>query len=235
MFDNIYKYLEWDSSFFGFKVSQIVKKNISRDDLSVILKELKKEDFKLVYMFFVNGVCLPIPIFNINYIQKKITYKKKISVLTGIENNIRKYEGGIPTSQLVNLAIASGQFSRFRLDERIKKCKFKELYEKWIVASVNKENALGVLVYKINKITAGLVTYDKSYNHGKIGIISVDQSYRRLNIASSLLNAAESYLVEAGCDDVTIATQDCNEAACRLYEKNGYQISMTEHVYHAWL
>ncbi|WP_339137797.1 MAG: GNAT family N-acetyltransferase [Candidatus Electrothrix sp. GW3-4] len=231
----IYNYLEWDSDFFGFKVSQIVKKEISKYELSLVLDELRKENFKLVYMFLLNGIVFSIPYVEIKYIQKKITYKKEIRVPIKINNNIRKFERKNPSDRLVNLAIVSGEFSRFRLDGNIYYSKFKELYEGWIVSSVNKKIALGVLVYEVNNIIAGMVTYDKFENHGKIGIISVDQSYRRLNIASSLLNAAEFYLAKAGCDEITIVTQDCNKPACRLYEKKGYKIKKIENVYHMWL
>ncbi|WLE98289.1 MAG: GNAT family N-acetyltransferase [Candidatus Electrothrix communis] len=136
---------------------------------------------------------------------------------------------------MIDLAIESGIYSRFKLDENIDEIKFNDLYKKWIVNSVKKEIAAGVLIYEIDNKLAGLITFDKSHGVGKIGIIAVDKCYRRRSVGSFLLTAAEYYLYEAGCDKITIATQDCNKAACQLYEKNGYHIDGAEYVYHIWL
>ena len=136
---------------------------------------------------------------------------------------------------MINLAIESGICSRFKLDKNIDESKFNELYKLWIVNSVKKEIAAGVLIYEIDNKLAGLITFDKSQGVGKIGIIAVDKCYRRRSVGSFLLTAAEYYLYGAGCDKVTIVTQDCNTPACQLYKKNGYHVDGAEYVYHIWL
>jgi dTDP-4-amino-4,6-dideoxy-D-galactose acyltransferase len=230
-----YFFVDWDSKFFGFNVAQINRENIRKKELSKILTGLKKENYRLVYLFVSKKISYSLPNFNIKYICKKIIYQKKILPQCLIHKNIKKYKMPYPTDQMIYLAIESGICSRFKLDKNIDENKFNELYEKWIVNSVKKEIAAEVLIYEIDNKQAGLITFDKLYRVGKIGIIAVDRCYRRRSVGSFLLNAAEYYLHEAGYDKITIVTQNYNKAACHLYKKNGYHIDGAEHVYHIWL
>lgn len=232
---NKYFIVDWDSSFFGFNIARINRESIRQKELAIILNDLKKKKYRLVYLYVSEKIFYSLAFFDMKFIYKKIKYAKNKLLYHEIDERIKRYEMPYPTEQMIDLAIESGIYSRFKLDENIDENKFNELYKKWIVNSVNKKFGQGVFIYEIDDKQAGLATFDQYQDTGKIGIIAVDKSYRRLNIASSLLNAAECYLFDAGCNVVTIVTQDCNKPACQLYEKNGYQIHDTAYVYHIWL
>ena len=70
-------FVDWDSKFFGFNVAQINRENIRKEDLTKILTGLKKENYRLVYLFVSKKMSYSLPNFNIKYICKKIIYKKK--------------------------------------------------------------------------------------------------------------------------------------------------------------
>ncbi|MBK7712968.1 MAG: hypothetical protein IPJ37_20055 [Bacteroidales bacterium] len=48
---NDFRLLEWDSSFFGYKIAALHPSGLSSDELKRMVDDLFKEDFKLAYCF----------------------------------------------------------------------------------------------------------------------------------------------------------------------------------------
>jgi len=143
-----------------------------------------------------------------------------------------------PSVEVVRLAVTAGACSRFRLDPQIPRESFERLYERWIVRSILGELADVVLVAGHDNSAsnpAGLITVCVTDGHGSIGLIAVDESARGQGIGTQLIQAAHRWLLGRGARRVTVVTQLDNQAACRLYEKCGFEQAELQHVYHFWI
>ena len=230
-----FRHLDWDTKFFNFKVGEIKNIDISETELEIGLNSLKDRGYVLIYLFLSNEIQHKLSSYSLKLVDKKITYSKIISKQQFAVENIQKYNLQYPNQDLLNLAIESGVYSRFNVDENIKNEKYHELYKQWIINSVNKKIAKEVLIYNQGSDIAGMITLGEKNNKGDIGIIAVNKDYRGNRIASKLIGSAEKYFANLGYSELQVVTQGNNIPACKLYEKLGFNIEKTEYVYHIWL
>lgn len=90
-----------------------------------------------------------------------------------------------------------------------------------------KENPLNkILVAIVDDKIVGFIDFMITFNSSTIVQIAVKPEYRKQGIASSLLKEMEN-IFPKGIDDVvetvTLEVRKSNEAAIKLYEKNGYE------------
>eukprot|EP00924_Labyrinthula_sp_SR-Ha-C_P005790 snap_masked-scaffold_14-processed-gene-5.54-mRNA-1 protein AED:0.12 eAED:0.12 QI:0/0/0/1/1/1/2/0/167 len=62
----------------------------------------------------------------------------------------------------------------------------------------------------------------KEYNRGYIGMLTVDEKYRRAGIGSKLVTAAIEALQKADCVEVVLETETKNTSAIQLYQRFGF-------------
>ena len=229
--------LEWDSNFFNIKVGRVTSPILDNNELSAVLKELKKMKIDLGYY----SSPLPLTLFpgipylyDINLVDKKITYLKNINENIIFSNSVKEYKAQYPDKKLLQLAVESGIYSRFNVDAKIGRSKYEELYKKWIINSVNKKIANKVLVYLDKNIVAGFVTLGEKNSRADIGIIAVDAEYRGKGIGKNLMSSAENWFANKNYNEMQVITQKDNLPACRLYESCGYKIDKMEYFYHLW-
>lgn len=237
-----YQILEWDSNFFGFAVARIIPKKISCEQLQNILIDLKKINVKLVYWATDSADTeshMAAKYLGGYLADEKITYSIDLKKI--YENNIlspikvEEYNQQIPNSELENLAIQSGMYSRYNLDPNFSKSQFEKLYRNWIINSTNKTISDAVLViHEKNKIV-GMITLVEMAENGYIGLIAVDSSMRGKGLGKALVRSAISWFKVKGYDKIKVVTQTRNIAACNLYEKIGFSEKKVEYFYHFWL
>ena len=232
---NPIKYFEtlpWDSKFFRFPVARI------NDEVDIfanknILQSLFENNIRLAYYSSSRKLVIPESnLYEVKLVDKKVTYTKEI-IDQKVSPKIMYYDKKFPEPKLISLAIESGIYSRFNVDERMGREKFEALYRQWIVKSVAKEIADEVLVYKINDEIAGFVTVGKKSNRADIGIIAVDNKYRGRGVGKALMLGAES-LYKNKFNYIQVVTQKDNLPACKLYESCGYTRESLEYFYHIW-
>lgn len=234
-----YEILEWDSNFFGFNVCRISQPTLSNDELTETLKLLHSLQIDLVYcslenqLTSLNGISA---FYDIKLVDKKITFAKKLNSTPAFNQHgaISEYNENYPEKKLIELAIESGVYSRFNLDDRIEREKYRDLYSLWIVKSVSKKLAKEVLVFRADNEIAGFVTLGEKNERADIGIIAVDSLYRGQGIGKSLMLSAEKWFIDKKYDSIQVVTQGENIPALRLYESCGYQIEKVEYFYHFW-
>jgi dTDP-4-amino-4,6-dideoxy-D-galactose acyltransferase len=231
--------LNWDTEFFGFPVASCELKE--EDKIDFIRDSAINDGINLLY------VVVPDCYYPHLYKQlEKLRAVKQDEKTTYIKRDIRytelpigvqieEYQNGIPTPEMYELAIASGEYSRFHLDTRISENKFQEMYRLWIENSTKKQIADTVLVARIENTIVGLVTLKFKEKIGQIGIIAVASTVRGMGIGKQLMRAAENCCFQNGMDHMLVVTQAFNESACRLYDKAGFVVFKTEHIYHWWL
>ncbi len=239
----LYKELQWDSEFFGFKIASCHITNPL--EVSKTINFLKSLGVKLIYLN--SKTMLPealIKDYNAILIDEKTTYvlnliKSNKPITPQIKLNtkavIRPYHPDMNIEQLINLAIQSGLYSRFAIDKKISHSKFVELYTLWIKNSLNKKIAEEVLVLQTNERINGIITLGVKESYGDIGLVAVDKSCRGKGFGLKLLEAATCWFIQNQFTMCQVITQGKNIAACKLYEKYGFQKTKVDYLYHVWL
>lgn len=232
-----FEILSWDSELFQFKVCQINDLPQNDKEFASFMHEIFKEEITLCYYRSIIKLALPTAIsgfFDINLIDRKTTYSKPLAEKVLPNSNIQPYKKSYPEEKLFDLAIQSGIYSRFNVDEKISTSTFEELYKLWIINSVNKKIAKEVLVYYKQDELAGFVTLGEKNNRADIGIIAVDEKFRGKGIARALMSEAENWFIDNGYHNIQVVTQELNIPACKLYERCGYEKESQEYFYHFW-
>ncbi len=238
---DVFKLLEWDSSFFGFPVALIQKEVLTEEELSDALGQLKKQGVKCVYWpasaqhpelisygCKLNGILADTKIiysrslagFNFNYAEKLY---------------ISPYNSAEPEEALIQLAIASGDYSRFKSDKKFGDESFKKLYTMWITDSVNKKIAREVFVSRYQNDLTGFISVGEKNDTGVIGLVAINEKYRGVGIGNMLMEYTLSWFNKNGFNKVEVATQKENKAACSLYEKFGFKPEKIFNYFHFWL
>ena len=79
---------------------------------------------------------------------------------------------------------------------------------------------------------AGFAIAHPYKKHGRILTLDVLPEARRSGLGSSLLNECETRMRQRGCTEVYLETAVNNEAALKLYHKQGYRILRTLPAYY---
>lgn len=220
-----HNYLEWDSNFFETEVYKCICDDISLFDAS-------KLSNGLTYLFSKKEI---IDLKGLLYDQK-VTFKKNIHQhQIKIDQNIEVVSADSEISEeLLKLSYQSGEYSRFKKDPKIPSNKFLDLYQLWIVNSVNRSFSDEVFVYKVDGVEVGMITVKKQQDFCKIGLLAVDNSQRGKGIGKKLMDAAEKWALEHGCVTIFVETQQNNMLACEFYKKRSYHVDQKEYIYHLW-
>lgn len=224
------KAIEWDSQFFDLNIGGVV---LDKELSETAFNLLKKEDqYDLIYIL--SKVDQPV-ISNI-YSEVKVEFEKEIKSVNGeINQEIISLRNTAFSKDILQLALDSGEFSRFKMDQNFKTEDFLKLYSAWIHNSIYDTYADEVFGYVLYGKVAGLVTvkiHEKDL--AVIGLIGIDESARGKGIGTKLMERAEQYARERQCNKVQVATQKSNEHACKFYLKNGYNIFKETKIYHLW-
>lgn len=98
------------------------------------------------------------------------------------------------------------------------------------------ENPLNkILVAVIDNKIVGFIDFMITFNSATIVQIAVKKEYRKQGIASSLLKEMENCFpndIEDVVETVTLEVRKSNDAAIKLYEKNGYEFVVEKKHYY---
>ncbi len=235
-----YQVLGWDSDFFGVKVVRIAEPRLLARDLTTLLAELGAQHVKLAYWASDRQLDpTEIKLLGGTLVDTKQTFSmdfRRARVHAPPEGAmVVRYDPSMSIGEFEDLAVQSGEYSRFATDPRIPRAKFVGLYTMWMQRSLQKEMASEVLaIREAGRIVAAVTLGDKG-GRGDIGLLAVDQAARGRKYGQSLVGAAQRWFVENGYRFGQVVTQAVNTPACNLYRKCGYSVEKVEYVYHFWL
>lgn len=226
--------LDWDSEFFGLRIGRV--EIVSEEDAYALAvqRDLLKNDFDLIYVFANHGLGF----FGAD--AKKVD-EKVVYVLSGNpclephDNVVLWNDNKGVTDDLLHLALISGKYSRFRLDERFPFGSYERLYSRWIEQSVNHTIASEVFCYMVGEVPRGLATLDRKNYNGTIGLVAVHDGFQQRGIGTTIIQQVIHYAQKQRCRRLTVATQLENVSACKLYEKCGFQVDSVTDVWHWWI
>jgi dTDP-4-amino-4,6-dideoxy-D-galactose acyltransferase len=240
--------LAWDSDHFGFPVAQITEPCLPQALLENALLAARRRGVHLVYWPAHPQQTQPAALlrhFGGLLVDQKVTYQATLAgpVADGSSSLARElmvgeYPKGRATSALVDLAVAAGAYSRFRVDPRLPTATYVSLYEMWMQRSTSHELADTVLVALRRdnpEVLVGMVTVSAKGHIGHIGLIAVAPAVRGHGVGLKLLEAAHAWMLGHDAAQARVVTQLANRPACRLYERAGYRAVDVKHVYHFWI
>lgn len=226
--------LQWDSDFFGLRIGRVDLQ--TAEDTIELTKQQEnlKLQFDLLYIFDPNNVGFSAE--GVRLVDEKILYSKPCEPRKQFLE-ISFYKDTQPNEDLYRLALVSGGYSRFKLDERLSKGCYERLYTRWIENACPKEGTnKQILIYKNAQGTAkGMITIDHTGELGHIGLVAVDTDAQHQGIGGKIMSSLNGYLFERGIKTLEVPTQKANTYACRWYEKNGFTIQSVTPIYHWWL
>lgn len=235
------RYLQWDSNFFKFKVAEIKSPIIFElPSLTDLINKLKEEGCRLIYLYVdpadreTNKLAIAKDWL---LADEKITYSLELTAKSNKSKltDVSIYSQGYPNNELINLAIQSGEWSRYKIDKNFKSDDYEKMYRIWIEKSVKGEMADVVLVHRTEEYIDGMITVSIKDNIGIIGLIGVDELARGRGVGTKLIDAAINYCLARGSGTIKVATQKQNTSACKFYEKNNFKINQLVNLYHIWL
>ena len=228
--------LVWDSNWMGFPVARFIVD--SSDNMTIAVAQCRAAGMRLLYLVLdpadtvaaaaaaATGALL---------LDVKLSYEKRLPGLT---------MSGVPpvgtvlaladatTPQLVALAFQSGEYSRFRRDFRIGIQAFEGLYAHWLGKAL--VNGRVWAASNANE-TVGLLAFDVRGGDASIELLAVAPTARRQHIGQYLVQVAEQAAQHQGYATLQVVTQGANQPARQFYERCGFQVRHTEHIYHLWL
>ncbi len=224
--------LPWDSTFFNLEVGET-----DIDQLSLEYRLRLIEEGKVYDLIYLNSNCpfeSNIDGFDKIELPKSILFQKHITKINQSHSKVSDLIDKSDSSQIISLAVKSGVYSRFKLDNRFPKDNFERLYKTWGEGIITKRLADEVLVYRHHEKVVGFVSVQYNINEGKIGLIAVDENFRGQGIAKNLIREVENRLIQKGYKQLVVVTQSVNHGAMKLYNSLGMEINEIKYVYHLW-
>ncbi len=229
---------EWDSEFFCLNVAEAILSDFSESNLIKFVETLKKGKYSLVYIYPQDIKSYELLINNkIPLVDKKVSFQKnvKISSITLVKE-IQSYRLNKEYPKLLELAYASGEYSRFKLDTNFEISAFENLYKTWLDNSINKKIADDVLVWCSEKNEMlGFITYKIKNSILKIGLLAVDKNARGYGVGKALMQHIEYIAYNNKLSIIEVDTQENNQIACAFYKNIGYKVHKTQSIFHLWL
>ena len=226
--------LEWDSSFFGFPVSQLKRDSIRVEDLRDIYCNT---DARLIYYFtsqLISEEIFKNSYFSAKLVDTKIAIHKPLKIDARLHPKVEIYEDEKADERLLQLALTAGTHSRFFKDDNISHSKAKELYEIWIDKSVQRIMADIVLVYRENNKIIGFITINTKEDQPHVSLLAVDPLHEGKGVSFALMNSMEWILFQKGYKIVKSETQAQNKKALSIYRRQGVEFGEQHYIYHLW-
>jgi dTDP-4-amino-4,6-dideoxy-D-galactose acyltransferase len=234
---NTIEFLKWDSEFFGYEVARIFFDQYGCETLDYLFQQLEHKETRLSYLFvpetnkelnqlIINKGCI--------LVDKKTIYSKTTEKHNFYSNKIIEYQKNEINEKLIELVLEAGSYSRFKQDVNFTNREYERLYIEWLHKSLNKSLALNTFVSILDSGIVGIITLGEKSGSADIGLVAVNKNSRRLGIAKDLIHFADNAASDLGFDNIKVATQFQNIAACKLYEKCNFHIESTINIYHYW-
>ena len=228
------KRLDWDSDFFGLRIGRV---DIATAEECVALacqQEALEGNYDLVYVFASHGLDVSLP--NVKLVDEKVVYMLPLPYYSEPNRNVRLWSQAMGvTDELLHLALVSGTYSRFKLDERFPSGSYERLYSRWIENSIKHILATEVFCYMEDRLPKGLVTLNDKNGVATIGLVSIHEDFQHRGIGTIMMHHVSHFAQGKGCKKLMVATQLKNTPACWFYEKNGFSVESITDIWHWWL
>lgn len=98
-------------------------------------------------------------------------------------------------------------------------CQYYREFDESGIDLFNSRPFSNMIVYELDSKIVGFINYSIIYDRAELDYIYVDESYRRKNIASELLQYCIDVAIKSGCRNITLEVNEHNKCGLSLYEK----------------
>lgn len=238
------KILEWDTSFFGFRVAMVFKNALDQELAENIDTWCLRNSVQCLYFLARGDDSTTTNIamdHNFRLVDIRMTLRHQMK---DIEQNLAGPDAETvrlrsarsnDLIELEDIARDSYHDTRYYFDENFPRELVSELYSTWVRNSFN-GYADTVLVVEDKNTPIGYITCDLEEERcqGRIGLVGVHKSQRGKGLGRLLVNHALEWFTKKGADTVVVVTQGRNIAAQRLYHQCGFMPHKVQLWYHKW-
>ena len=236
--NNICKFLEWDSSFFGVRVARLSSRVLTDEIIKDAFAWCRENEIDCLYFLADSEDLRTVKLaeyHDFNLTDVRITFETRLKELSkaGNSDSIRPATSE-DVAQLRQIARTNHRDSRFYYDGRFAPEKCDELFAVWIEKSLE-GFADVVLTAKPGDVVQGYITCSvEPDGTGNIGLVGVNPNFQGQGTGRLLVGAALEWFGKRGVAEVTVVTQGRNIKAQRLYQRNGFVTAALELWYHRW-
>jgi len=235
----ICEHLEWDSTFFGYRIARATVNRLTETQMSDLLAWCDDQAIDCLYFLADPGDPLTVRLaesHDFRFVDIRVTYERQVTrspLPLKSSPRVRDFvEQDIPA--LREIAATSHRDSRFYYDGGFAVPLCDALYETWIEKSCHGW-ATNVLVAEWEGRPVGYSTcHVKSPEIGQIGLTGLHSGARGKGLGQDLVNQDVFWFNQQGVETVRVVTQGRNTQAQRLYEKCGFLTRTVELWYHRW-
>ena len=228
--------LAWDSNWLGFPVARCIVGVSS--DINIAIAQCRAAGMQLLYLVVNPADAIAAATATAAgalLVDVKIMYEKRLVESTTpfvppVDTVLALVDATTP--QLEALALQSGEYSRFRRDIRIGTQAFEKLYVHWLGRTLGNGR---VWAASSADETLALLAFDVRGGNASIELLAVAPTARRQHIGQYLVQVAEQETQRQGYSKLQVVTHGANRSARHFYERCGFQVCYTEHIYHLWL
>ncbi|MDQ2805855.1 MAG: GNAT family N-acetyltransferase [Chloroflexota bacterium] len=237
----LWRYLPWDSDFFGYRIGRIGPTRLLPEMLTQILREGEAAGIECLYL-----LADPADVSTVRQAEDAAfrLVDLRVTLKTGVARSAPQQEpqqntiirpvrfADIPALRAI--AAVSYRDSRFYYDGHFSHERCAALYAQWIEQSC-REAAAGVLVAERDARVVGYISCGRQGTRaGQIGLVGVATEAQGLGIGSRLMIEAMRWFAAQEIEQVTVVTQGRNTQAQRLYQRHGFLTHSVELWYHRW-
>lgn len=237
-----YKFLEWDTNYFGVNSGRVtLNESIGSKEWDIISKVLQGNDFNIIdnvnndsinnlYISKLSGEF--VTDINFQFIKEINTEIKNVNKLDiSIQNKLPVND------EILEISRNSYKHSRFFNDPYLNKEKARDVYGHWVQSCFLSENKYFITCYIDSKIVGYILfSLDCKSNASIIELISVKEGMENRSIGKEMMMYLEKYIYNNHKDIkyIKVGTQSNNINAINFYVRNGFRVKEIRSIYHYW-
>lgn len=233
-----YRFLEWDSRFFGCRIARIEGDRLDEAGMATALAGCETDRIECLYFCCAADDDRSVRLaeahgFHLVDVRLDLACRLPAPVLAPEMDAAAGLRPAREADLAALQAIAAAAYrdSRFWFDSRLRP-QAAALYCEWIARSCREET---VRVIERNAAVQGFVTVAlETPAIARIGLLGVAAAARGAGLGRALVQAALQWSTEAGAGEVRVVTQGRNIAAQRLYQACGFRTQSVQLWYHKW-
>lgn len=226
--------LSWDTRFFGFPIGQVCD-GVDARAIAEAVKQAESERIDCLYLLAAAEDAELIDVAQQHgFLVRDVRIELDRTVPATIHSpaGLRRAGSG-DLSRLESIARDRVRGTRFFADSRFPFERCTDLYVAWLHrglhgaperVTIMSEDASGFLVCRL----------DPRARSGTIELIAVSARAAGRGLGATLLGGADALFCEASLERASVATQACNIAAQRLYQRHGYRTRRAQLWLHRW-
>lgn len=238
MSEPTYEWLEWDSQFFGHRISRIHGQTLTEDRERLIRRQAQAEGVECLYLLASASDATTVAV-------AEAAGYRLTDIRMAYERLLPPGEPVSPTPRTVRLARSddraalgaiaarSHREARFYFDPRLARSRCDDFYRTWIERSLDGWADV-VFVVESDGVPAGYVSCHLVEGAVNIGLLAVDEHARGDGLGRALVSAVVQHAHSVGASVASVVTQGRNVASQRLYQQAGFVVRTVHLWFHFW-